>query len=239
MHAENGHRRSTSSPPSWSPRARPTRTTTAWPATRSSRARRPTASSAWPRPRCARLHRPPLGDARRSTPIRERRDRGAWRSPRPAPSTCSSRSTTWATGFEGAKFVCSPPLRPPDHQDELWNGLRRTTCRSSRPTTARSTSTARRSSVGGLPQDPERPARRRGSRRPDARRWRRRRSFPRSARSRSVDGAGRAVSDVPAAGRDRGRPDADLVVYDPARRHTISATTHHMTSTTVLRRSRR
>jgi len=26
-------------------------------------------------------------------------------------------------GFEGAKFVCSPPLRPKDHQDELWNGL--------------------------------------------------------------------------------------------------------------------
>ncbi|MBI3749625.1 MAG: amidohydrolase family protein [Chloroflexi bacterium] len=26
-------------------------------------------------------------------------------------------------GFEGAKFVCSPPLRPKDHWDELWNGL--------------------------------------------------------------------------------------------------------------------
>jgi dihydropyrimidinase len=26
-------------------------------------------------------------------------------------------------GFEGAKFVCSPPLRPADHQDELWKGL--------------------------------------------------------------------------------------------------------------------
>ena len=27
-------------------------------------------------------------------------------------------------GFEGAKFVCSPPLRPKDHQDELWSGLK-------------------------------------------------------------------------------------------------------------------
>ena len=27
-------------------------------------------------------------------------------------------------GFEGAKFVCSPPLRPADHQEELWKGLR-------------------------------------------------------------------------------------------------------------------
>lgn len=26
--------------------------------------------------------------------------------------------------FEGAKYVCSPPLRPKDHQDDLWRGLR-------------------------------------------------------------------------------------------------------------------
>jgi len=26
-------------------------------------------------------------------------------------------------GFEGAKYVCSPPLRPRPHQDELWKGL--------------------------------------------------------------------------------------------------------------------
>src|SRR6476620_8825628 len=26
-------------------------------------------------------------------------------------------------GFEGSKFVCSPPLRPADHQEELWRGL--------------------------------------------------------------------------------------------------------------------
>src|SRR5579875_452326 len=28
-------------------------------------------------------------------------------------------------GFEGAKFVCSPPLRPAGHQASLWQGLRR------------------------------------------------------------------------------------------------------------------
>jgi dihydropyrimidinase len=27
-------------------------------------------------------------------------------------------------GFEGAKYVCSPPLRPSEHQDTLWRGLR-------------------------------------------------------------------------------------------------------------------
>jgi dihydropyrimidinase len=26
-------------------------------------------------------------------------------------------------GFEGAKYVCSPPLRPASHHDELWKGL--------------------------------------------------------------------------------------------------------------------
>jgi dihydropyrimidinase len=26
--------------------------------------------------------------------------------------------------FEGSKFVCSPPLRPKEHQDSLWRGLR-------------------------------------------------------------------------------------------------------------------
>ena len=27
-------------------------------------------------------------------------------------------------GFEGAKYVCSPPLRPQHHQGDLWRGLR-------------------------------------------------------------------------------------------------------------------
>ena len=27
-------------------------------------------------------------------------------------------------GFEGAKFVCSPPLRPADHQEDLWQRSR-------------------------------------------------------------------------------------------------------------------
>ena len=27
-------------------------------------------------------------------------------------------------GFEGAKYVCSPPLRTADHQEDLWMGLR-------------------------------------------------------------------------------------------------------------------
>ena len=41
-------------------------------------------------------------------------------------------------GFEGAKYVMSPPLRPKATQERLWRGLASTTCRRSRPTTARS-----------------------------------------------------------------------------------------------------
>ena len=44
---------------------------------------------------------------------------------RRARSTCSSQKTTCARpGFEGAKFVCTPPLRPSLHQAALWQGLR-------------------------------------------------------------------------------------------------------------------
>ena len=54
----------------------------------------------------------------------EARDRGA-----PAfAETCPqylflSQEDLARPDFEGAKYVCSPPLRPRDHQDDLWNGL--------------------------------------------------------------------------------------------------------------------
>ena len=42
-------------------------------------------------------------------------------------------------GFEGAKYVMTPPIREKWNQEKLWRGLKfPTTCRSSRPTTARS-----------------------------------------------------------------------------------------------------
>jgi dihydropyrimidinase len=56
--------------------------------------------------------------------VREARDRGL-----PAyAETCPqylylSLDDLGRPGFEGAKFVCSPPLRPADHQEELWKGL--------------------------------------------------------------------------------------------------------------------
>jgi dihydropyrimidinase len=57
--------------------------------------------------------------------VREARDRGL-----PAyAETCPqylylSQDDMARPGFEGAKFVCSPPLRPKDHQEDLWSGLR-------------------------------------------------------------------------------------------------------------------
>jgi dihydropyrimidinase len=56
--------------------------------------------------------------------VREARDRGL-----PAfAETCPqylylSHDDMARPGFEGAKFVCSPPLRPKDHQEDLWKGL--------------------------------------------------------------------------------------------------------------------
>ncbi len=56
--------------------------------------------------------------------VREARDRGL-----PAyAETCPqylylSENDMARPGFEGAKFVCSPPLRPVDHQEDLWKGL--------------------------------------------------------------------------------------------------------------------
>ena len=72
-------------------------------------------------------------------------------------------------GFDGAKFVCSPPLRTKDHAVELWNALKRDDLQvvGDRPLPVRF---PRPEGDGPrrLPQDPQRPARRGGAGRPDA-----------------------------------------------------------------------
>ena len=134
-------------------------------------------------------------------------------------------------GFEGAKFVCSPPLRPKDHWDDLWSGLvkddlqivvdRPLPVRLPRPEGAR---------PGRLPQGPQRPAGRRGPGRPDARR--RRRGRPDQPKERWVEIISTAPAKLfgmyPRKGSVSVGADADLVVYDPNRKRTISAATHHM-----------
>jgi dihydropyrimidinase len=55
--------------------------------------------------------------------VREARDRGAKAFAETCPQYLFLSLDDMGNGFEGAKFVCSPPLRPKDHQADLWTGL--------------------------------------------------------------------------------------------------------------------
>jgi len=55
--------------------------------------------------------------------VREARDRGTRAFAETCPQYLFLSLEDMKGGFNGAKFVCSPPLRPADHQDELWAGL--------------------------------------------------------------------------------------------------------------------
>ena len=133
-------------------------------------------------------------------------------------------------GFEGAKFICSPPLRPKDHWEPLWQGLLKDDLQL--------VSTDHcpfdfhgqkdlgvgdfRKVPNGLPGVEDRVDLMHdggvvlGQMTPE--RWV---EVISAAPARMFGLAG--VKGAVAPGYD-----ADLVVYDPARRHTISASTHHM-----------
>jgi dihydropyrimidinase len=55
--------------------------------------------------------------------VRDARDRGSQAFAETCPQYLFLSIDDMGNGFEGAKFVCSPPLRSSDHQDELWTGL--------------------------------------------------------------------------------------------------------------------
>ena len=55
--------------------------------------------------------------------VRHARDRGAMAFAETCPQYLFLSLDDMGGGFDGAKFVCSPPLRPADHQAELWTGL--------------------------------------------------------------------------------------------------------------------
>ena len=55
--------------------------------------------------------------------VRAARDRGVNAFAETCPQYLFLSLDDLGNGFEGAKFVCSPPLRTADHQDELWTGL--------------------------------------------------------------------------------------------------------------------
>ena len=139
--------------------------------------------------------------------VRDARDRGGRVFAETCPQYLFLSLDDLGHGFEGAKFVCSPPLRTKDHWDELWAGSDqgRPAGRLDRPLPVRlpRPEGARR---GRLPQDPERSSRRRGPARPAPRRWCRGRSDHEGALGRArVDGAREAVRDVSAEGCHRDR----------------------------------
>jgi dihydropyrimidinase len=55
--------------------------------------------------------------------LRRARDRGAKAFGETCPQYLLLTLDDMGNGFEGAKYVCSPPLRPADHAEELWTGL--------------------------------------------------------------------------------------------------------------------
>jgi len=55
--------------------------------------------------------------------VRAARDRGAMTFAETCPQYLFLSLDDLGGGFEGAKFVCSPPLRTKDHQADLWTGL--------------------------------------------------------------------------------------------------------------------
>ncbi|TMF41070.1 MAG: dihydropyrimidinase [Chloroflexi bacterium] len=55
--------------------------------------------------------------------VRDARDHGSMAFAETCPQYLFLSIEDMKGGFNGAKFVCSPPLRPADHQAELWQGL--------------------------------------------------------------------------------------------------------------------
>ena len=132
-------------------------------------------------------------------------------------------------GFEGAKFVCSPPLRPRDHQEALWRGLASDDLQvvgtDHCPFDFHGQKDIGRGDFrripNGLPGVEERldllfqgVVQGRISRE----RWV---EISSTAAARIFGLAGRKGAIAPGH-------DADIVVYDPERRHVLSAATHHM-----------
>ncbi len=132
-------------------------------------------------------------------------------------------------GFNGSKFVCSPPLRPQDHQEDLWLGLLKDDLQ------VVSTDHCPfdfhgqkdlgegdfRKIPNGLPGVENRvdllhDAGVRGGRL-SPNRW-----------VEVISAAPARMFGLPQKGAVAAGLDADLVVYDPNREHTISASTHHM-----------
>ena len=162
--------------------------------------------------------------------LRAARDRGAMAFAETCPQYLFLSLDDMKNGFEGAKFVCSPPLRPKDHWDDLWRGLVKDDLQlvatDHCPFDFEGQKELGRGDFrkvpNGLPAVEDRVDLLHDGgvvgRRITPERW--------------VEIISTAPAKLfgmyPRKGSLSVGADADLVVYDPNRRHTISATTHHM-----------
>jgi dihydropyrimidinase len=162
--------------------------------------------------------------------VRHARGRGAMAFAETCPQYLFLSLDDLGNGFEGAKYVCSPPLRPKEHQAQLWNGLQRDDLQVvSTDHCPFDFHDQKQLGVGdfrkvpnGLPGVEDRVDLMHDggvlSGRLTRERWV---DVLSAAPARMFGLAGRKGIVAPGA-------DADLVVYDPNRKHTISARTHHM-----------
>jgi dihydropyrimidinase len=158
------------------------------------------------------------------------RDRGAMAFAETCPQYLFLSLEDMRGGFEGAKYVCSPPLRPADHQEDLWRGLIRddlqVVATDHCPFDFEGQKELGRGDFrkvpNGLPGVEDRLDLMHDggvvSGRISRERWV---EVCSAAPARMFGLAG--VKGVIAPGAD-----ADIVIYDPERRHVISASTHHM-----------
>jgi dihydropyrimidinase len=162
--------------------------------------------------------------------VRTARDRGAKAFAETCPQYLFLSLDDLGNGFEGAKYVCSPPLRSADHQPELWAGLVKDDLQVvSTDHCPFDFHDQKQLGVGdfrkipnGLPGVEDRLDLLHdggvAAGRISKERWV---EICSAAPARMFGMAGR--KGVVAVGAE-----ADLVVYDPNRRHVISAKTHHM-----------
>jgi dihydropyrimidinase len=162
--------------------------------------------------------------------VRAARDRGAMAFAETCPQYLFLSLDDLGNGFEGAKYICSPPLRPKDHQDELWSGLRKDDLQvvstDHCPFDFKGQKELGRGDFrkvpNGLPGVEDRVDLLHDGAVVGGR----------LTRERWVDVISTAPARMfglyPKKGAVAVGSDADLVVYDPNRRRTISAKTHHM-----------
>ncbi len=157
------------------------------------------------------------------------RDRGAMAFAETCPQYLFLDLEDMGNGFEGAKYVCSPPLRPADHQEDLWRGLVKDDLQTVGTDHCPFDFVGQKDlGVGdfrkipnGLPGVEERvDLMFQGvvSGRYPKERWV---EIVSTAAARIFGLAGRKGTIAPGY-------DADIVIYDPDKKHVLSASTHHM-----------